>query len=161
MNDLIDSLNRPLPEKMKEHDPSIFICKTNRTSIKIEFDQLGAKELAAVFKIPEQRRVLVAIDHALIYNRPRKRGFILTPFLVKIDEEEDVFHCLPKEVILSIDKDSTEFIAKRFTNAAELGFFPAEIAEVFVKPINKFFMLYAEFKKSKSLFDFKNSKENL
>ncbi|OOV43626.1 hypothetical protein B1J93_07335 [Leptospira kirschneri serovar Pomona] len=75
-----------------------------------------------------------------------------------MDEEEDVFHCLPEEVILSIDKDSTEFIAKRFTNAAELGFFPAE---VFVKPINKFFMLYAEFQKSKSLSDFKNLKENL
>ncbi|ULG80558.1 hypothetical protein FH589_14765 [Leptospira interrogans] len=98
---------------------------------------------------------LIAIDRVLIYNRPRKRDFILTPFLVKIDEEEDVFHCLPEEVILSIDKDSTEFIAKRFTNAAKLGFFPAEIAEVFAKPINKSSMLYAEFKKSKSIFNLK------
>ncbi|EKR45051.1 hypothetical protein LEP1GSC151_1089 [Leptospira interrogans serovar Grippotyphosa str. LT2186] len=140
---------------MKEPSPSIFIYKTNRTSIKIEFDQSGAEELAAVFKAPEKKRVLIAIDRVLIYNRPRKRDFILTPFLVKIDEEEDVFHCLPEEVILSIDKDSTEFIAKRFTNAVKLGFFPAEIAEVFVKPINKSFMLYAEFKKSKSVFNLK------
>lgn len=139
---------------MKEPSPSIFIYKTNRTSIKIEFDQSGAEELATIFKAPEKKRVLIAIDRVLIYNRPRKRGFILTPFLVKI-EEEDVFHCLPEEVILSIDKDSIEFIAKRFTNAAKLGFFPAEIAEVFVKPINKSFMLYAKFKKSKSVFNLK------
>ncbi|EMN50294.1 hypothetical protein LEP1GSC088_2787 [Leptospira interrogans str. L1207] len=112
---------------MKEPSPSIFIYKTNRTSIKIEFDQSGAEELATVFKAPEKKRVLIAIDRVLIYNRPRKRGFILTPFLVKIDEEEDVFHCLPEEVILSIDKDSTEFIAKRFTNAAKLGFFPPRL----------------------------------
>ncbi len=65
---------------MKEPSPSIFIYKTNRTSIKIEFDRSGAEELAAVFKVPEQKRVLVAIDRVLIYNRPRKRGFILTPF---------------------------------------------------------------------------------
>ncbi|EQA71309.1 hypothetical protein LEP1GSC059_2945 [Leptospira noguchii serovar Panama str. CZ214] len=39
---------------------------------------------------------------------------------------------------------------------AGLGFFPAEIAEIFVKPINKSFMLYAEFKKAKSLFNFEN-----
>lgn len=142
---------------MKEPSPSIFIYKTNRTSIKIEFDRSGAEELAAVFKVPEQKRVLVAIDRVLIYNRPRKRGFILTPFLVKVDEE-DILYCHPEEVILSIDKNSTELIAKRFTNAAKLGFFPAEIAEVSIKPINKSFMLYAEFKKSKSVFNFKNLK---
>ncbi|EMO52655.1 hypothetical protein LEP1GSC172_3363 [Leptospira noguchii] len=60
-----------------------------------------------------------------------------------------MFHCLPEEVILSIDKDSAEFIAERFMKAAELVFFPAEIAEVFVKPIINLLCYTPNLKKQK------------